>query len=499
LPESKRVWDVAKSKKPARNASKSGKSASGGKPSAAGKAVEAANAAAESAKSTAAKAEATAAKAVETSKAVTPSTLKKDVAASNKPMPSVAKEPKEADAVKNSAAKTESVKKDAAPKAEPVAEKSKSVVTQQAAPAPQPAPEPAKKGGGFLPLVLGGLIAGGIGYAVSEFNLLNTRGQSDALATEVAALTENVGGLTEEVGAQQERLVTLEAVEPIEPVEPDLSGVTAQIEGVSAEIASVSEQITEIDARLTAVESQPLDGGGTVGDLADYERSLQALQASIEEQKATIEEQKAAVLAAAEEQKAAVAETAAAQQAQIQGLLDDAVSVKAAAAEAERKASVQSALTEITTALDSGEPFGDAVAVLSEAGIEDVPAALADSAEEGVVTLSNLQTRFSDDARAALGAARSSGEVEPEAGLGGFLKRQLSARSVAPKEGSDPDAVLSRVEAAVRDGQLDAALGEIDVLPAAAQTAMQSWLDDARARQAAKDAVQDLSNSLTAE
>ena len=57
---------------------------------------------------------------------------------------------------------------------------------------------------------------------------------------------------------------------------------------------------------------------------------------------------------------------------------------------------------------------------------------------------------------------------------------------------------LSRAEAAVRDGGLDAALGEIAALPEDVQTVMQDWLDDARARNAALQAAQDLSQSLTA-
>ena len=50
-------------------------------------------------------------------------------------------------------------------------------------------------------------------------------------------------------------------------------------------------------------------------------------------------------------------------------------------------------------------------------------------------------------------------------GLGAFLQNQLGGRSVVPREGDDPDAVLSRVGAAVEAGDLSTALTEIESLP----------------------------------
>ncbi len=69
---------------------------------------------------------------------------------------------------------------------------------------------------------------------------------------------------------------------------------------------------------------------------------------------------------------------------------------------------------------------------------------------------------------------------------------------MAPREGDDPDAVLSRAEAAVRDGRVADALTEIETLPAPVQDAMADWLASARARAATEAAVQDLSQRLTA-
>ena len=316
-----------------------------------------------------------------------------------------------------------------------------------------PVPEPERRST-FLPLVLGGVVAGLIGYGVSEFNLLGTRGQDNSLQ--------------QAVSAQEGRLSALETAEIPALEIPEIDVLTGQVGQISEELIGLTTQMSDIDARLTTVEKQPITNGTSEAAVAAYERELEALQASVEKQRAEIE-----------------------------GMLENVLSVEQATAEATQAANLQAALTKITTAINAGQPFGDAVSELEALGMSDVPAALRENAQSGVATLISLQTRFPETARVTLSAARAEGEVENEGGVGGFLRRQLGARSVAPREGSDPDAVLSRAEAAMRDGQLETALNEIDALPQGAQAAMQEWLDDARARQATQAAAQDLSESLS--
>ncbi|MCW8841906.1 MAG: hypothetical protein OQK00_00670 [Rhodobacteraceae bacterium] len=159
---------------------------------------------------------------------------------------------------------------------------------------------------------------------------------------------------------------------------------------------------------------------------------------------------------------------------------------------------MQAALTRITAALESGAPYEAALVDLANASGESAPAALADPAAEGVATLPALIEAFPDVARAALAEARKqqSGE-DTGSRLGAFLKAQLGARSVAPKEGSDPDAVLSRAEAALRDGALKEALAEIETLPAESQAKMASWREAAETRAAALAAAEALALGLT--
>ena len=131
----------------------------------------------------------------------------------------------------------------------------------------------------------------------------------------------------------------------------------------------------------------------------------------------------------------------------------------------------------------------------------NVPEALSANAESGIATQGSLIETFPSVARAALSAARSDATENAEGTnrVATFFANQLGARSVAPREGDDPDAVLSRAEAAVRDGNLDTALSELSALPEAAQAAVADWQASASTRLEAKTAADALVQQLLQE
>ena len=330
-------------------------------------------------------------------------------------------------------------------------------------PTPTPTPAPAskeRKRGVFFPMLLGGAIAAGLGFAASEYDVLGTRAQG-------AAELQNA------IEAQQARIAELEARadEPAALPEslPQVDALSAELTAAREEFSALQSQLAEIDSRLTTVEKQPVSGGENEIAVAAFEREMEALRASVAEQRREIE-----------------------------SLLDNAQTAEEATAAAAEAARAQTGITQMNAAISAGRPFEAALAELQDAGVENIPQALTETAAGGVVTLANLQARYPDAARQALATARAAVPEEGEGGFGSFLKRQLGARSVAPREGTDPDAVLSRAEAAVRDGRLTDALAEIETLPAPAQDAMAEWLADARARQAAETAANELSQRLTA-
>lgn len=300
----------------------------------------------------------------------------------------------------------------------------------------------------FLPLVLGGVVAAALGFAASEANLLGLRSQGGDLRSELEKQSAEIAALKDAA-----------------PPQVDLSGL-------EQEIAGLSENVQSFESRIAGLEARPVasTGDGGSGDTSAYSAELAQMQAALEKQRSEIE-----------------------------GLLKNAQSIEEATAASARAAAVQAGVSKLTAAIGTGSAYDGALDALKEAGVNDLPQPLADGAADGVVTLNNLQSRFPDAARSALAAARAGGfDAQGTGGVTGFLRRQLGARSVEPREGSDPDAVLSRAEAAVRDGRLSVALEEIGTLPEEAQSAMSDWISDARRRSAVEAAVNDLSQSLTA-
>ncbi|MBR9843629.1 MAG: hypothetical protein GYB25_10735, partial [Rhodobacteraceae bacterium] len=184
--------------------------------------------------------------------------------------------------------------------------------------------------------------------------------------------------------------------------------------------------------------------------------------------------------------------------AQVAAQLAEAEALKENSEKTARETLVQAALTRVAAALESGSPYEAALIEFANASGQSAPAALANHAAEGVPTLPALIDGFPEAARAALAEARKlqSGE-DTGSRIGTFLKAQLGARSVTPKDGSDPDAILSRAEAALKDGKIATVLAEIDALPAESQAKLASWREAAEIRAAALAAADALALGLT--
>ena len=176
-------------------------------------------------------------------------------------------------------------------------------------------------------------------------------------------------------------------------------------------------------------------------------------------------------------------------EAQVDAAERRAAQIEAAAAAEAAAAEKEALLSKLKAAVDGGASYNELVDELG-----NVPGDLAAHASTGVPTMVVLQQNFPDAARAALATAQT---VPDDATTGqrltAFLRRQTNARSLAPKEGDDPDAILSRAEAQLGEGHLTEALAELDALPETAQSAMSGWLDDAKTRLAALQAVDALS------
>jgi hypothetical protein len=152
-----------------------------------------------------------------------------------------------------------------------------------------------------------------------------------------------------------------------------------------------------------------------------------------------------------------------------------------------------SALIGIEAAISNGTGYSTLLEELRAILGLNLPEVLTANAQLGVVSLNMLQEEFPKLARVSLQTARREGEGT---GFGAFLKEQLGFRSLIPREGTSPDAVLSRAEASVAAGNLQLALVELIDLPKSGRLVLQDWTDRANARLTVLDALSEISRMI---
>ena len=391
---------------------------------------------------------------------------------------------------------------------------------------PEPAPvvrteQITVRKGGFWSMLLGGVAAAAIGLAASPYVWPYLQPYAAAYLPEdiVGALPEGEGPAAR-LDDQAQRLADLEARIDSLPAPPDPSAEIERLEaglsGVRDDIATLQDRIesvetrpapqepasdgdtpdlTRLEDRIAALEDrlapQPSDGGVTEEALAQTEDDLAAQMTEISETVSGLETELSADLDAAVSR---LEERLAAQRDDIDALQSQRAAEEEVARDSARGTLRRAALTQVQTALDTGAPFAEALDELRETGAE-VPDALASVAGDGVPTQAALEADFPDAARAALATVRA--ETDDLTGsVGDFLRSQLGIRSLEPREGDDADAILSRADAAVSEGRLDAALSEIAGLPEVAQSALSDWTARAEARRDALAAADAMSADL---
>lgn len=331
------------------------------------------------------------------------------------------------------------------------------------------APAPRRSGatGGFAAMLLGGAVCLAAGYGAARYlppgliplppsaETQDMQARLDALAQELA---QTRAALAERPAADPELAQRLAALE--QAPTPDA--------GLADRLSTVEEQLSTLEAGSGATDP------ALTAEVAALKSQIDGLQTGTPPQ---VEE--------------ALAEV----QSRIDAAAQEAASVAETAQAAARKVLAQAAMGRLLAALDTGLPYGSALADL---GV-DVPPVLAEAAETGLPTLATLRDGFPDAARAGMEAAlhadMGAGWTERAAN---FLRAQTGARSLTPREGTDPDAILSRAEAALATGDTAAAVAEVKSLPEPAQQAMAGWIALADRRLAAETAVADLSRQIGA-
>lgn len=321
------------------------------------------------------------------------------------------------------------------------------------------APGPRRRSalGPVLGGALGGIVAALAGYGVAQYvpggwplaSTATLESQLAAEISEVAALKAQVADLAQRLESATTLADRIAKLESAAPAPVDTSA---------------------LESRIAALEARPAASAGDPQALADLRAQVETLKAS--NAGIVSPELQASLDAKVKETEAKLT------------AIEEAAKTNAAAS------LTRAAVRQLAAALDSGTPYAGAAADLAG---QSLPAVLADHAQSGLPTLTGLQASFSDAARQALDASLRAhmGATWTER-VTNFLRSQTGARALAPREGNDPDAILSRAEAATRAGDLATALKEIATLPPEGQAAMADWQAQAQLRLEAEAAVQTL-------
>lgn len=323
---------------------------------------------------------------------------------------------------------------------------------------PPPAPLPVQKSP-IGPMVLGGAVCAVLGFGAAVLTQQNSPlWPQDPTVAQLAVKTDTA--LTD----MQAKIADVAARPSGDVMQSDLTSVREAV----AKLSGFEQSIADLSDRVSALEQATIEAAIPDDLIAKYRSEVESISALLESQRG-----------------------------ELNAFMQDAKAKADQAAEIAKNTLAGGALDRIATALDTGSEFAQAMQDYEQAIGAAAPDALASIAADGVMTLQVLSQEYADVARAALAAARA--EMDQGQGMAkvtNFLKNQFNARSVVPKSGDDPDAILSRAEQSLRDGDLAAAMDEISKLGPEAQAKMSDWIAAAQARLDAQNTVNALIDQL---
>ncbi len=247
--------------------------------------------------------------------------------------------------------------------------------------------------------------------------------QGEAAGLVSTARTE-LGGEIDALRAAMAQAAGGDTTERVGRLETAVEGATAELASLKAQIASGAASLS--DDAAAGIDTYRAELDGLKAEVGRLSGAVSGLGGRLDEVAASAE----ARVSEAQAQAAQVEETATAQR---------------------DLSAAQADLAQIRAALASGAPFEAPLdSLASNAGVSP-PAGLAAAAASGVATPAALRTSFGDAAHEAIRASIAAGAGEGlVARSRAFLEAQVASRSLTPQEGATPDAVLSRVEDALR-------------------------------------------------
>ena len=408
------------------------------------------------------------------------------------------------DGAKQSGATADRVKTDGA---EPPKAKAESAPPAAAAKAQTSPLAPGLIGGvigGVAVAILAPLVSG---FLPDSMNSPSTKSVASRFASQTEALTAAEAALKARL--DEFELALAQNREAAQTAQTDVSGASERLEKLAEDVATLDGQMDAMNQATVQRESARTQ---TMGDLRSQVASLAAAIAATPTPTG-----EAGTVSAPVETRLALLEGAARRlEARINGLSTDALptpdlsridlletrvrALEARPIGAGGDASLGVAFAGLAQAISGSAPFETELLTLEKvAGIE-LPAALGDPAAAGLPSATSLATRFDPASvqalqAASMAAAKSKGGDWTEA-LTNRLAALVVVRRTDEIEGDSPEAIVSRARARLAEGDVRAALIELEPFPQAGRDAMAGWLEDAERRANAEIALAGLKEKL---
>lgn len=366
--------------------------------------------------------------------------------------------------------------------------------TAEQAPAPMPQAARPGRASALVAGLIGGIVALAGAGALQYAGLLPSPGASTGDAAAVAALQAEIDGLKQQVAG----LGDGSAAAGVEELRKALGESDATVGSLSTTVDALK---ADLAALKSAVEAGGADGGTVdVEAAAQLSSRLEVLEAAVAalrqdggnavpvdltELNGRIDTIEKAVNAAGAQTVDAEGRIAA-----LEKSLGD-IAAKVEAQADQPRIALAIAASALKAAVDRGGPFVSEVETFAAVAPNSPELAeLRALAKDGVQSRADLLAAAPDAAIAMISASRA---VDENAG---FFERLLASaeslikvRPIGVVEGEGVDAVVARMEAALKAGDLAKALAEYDVLPEAPKAAGASFAEQVRLRQKAEELV----------
>jgi len=328
-----------------------------------------------------------------------------------------------------------------------------------------------RRGGGFFSHLfsafLGAAIVLGAGYAALTGQIPNFSLADPQTSKDLRQLQERVSGLDYSIRNSTSRP----------------SGDTVSSPGAGAGV----EVVNEVRARLD----------GVVQASRTLDETVQALSARVQ----ALEQRTAAAPAPSGELQAEIGRLTTPIAARLAALERDVEGINKTQNDRQfdaRSAALTLALTNLKRAVSDGRPFASELAAVENLSSTKLPVSqLATFKDTGVPSLAGLTRDFAAASKKAIekfyrGNANSI--------VGEMFSRAKAAIQVKPGDGtgSSVEAIIGRMDEALKTGNVKAAVTEGGTLQGPAQEEMHAWLQGAQARVTAEDTLQKTDQDLLA-